>query len=205
METTMSDLPSSDALLQRQETLQAEARTVLDDLDLFRLLEEIGTPHQVGSVALGLMVWRDIDATVLCPSLDPEHSFGMMRPLVSHPRIRQLQFRNDTGHWNTAPELPDGLYWGPQYVTDAGDEWKIDIWFLHEGTRQPDMAHLETIPPKLTEETRLAILRIKDIWHKLPDYRSTVKSVDIYDAVLEHGVRTPDEFKDYLQVRDRPV
>ena len=32
------------------------------------------------------------------------------------------------------------------------------------------------------------------VWHRLPAYRHRVLSVDIYDAVLEQGVRTPAEF-----------
>lgn len=195
MEINTPDSPTDAALLSRQEMLQTEAHVVLNDLDLLRILAEVGRPYQVGSVALGLMVWRDIDLTVLCPSLEPDRIFGIMRPLASHPRVRQLHFRNDTGHWNQDPALPDGLYWSPQYVTDAGDEWKMDIWFLQEDTQEPGIDHLDSIPPKLTDETRLAILRIKDIWHTLPDYRSTVRSIDIYAAVLDHGVRTPEDFR----------
>jgi hypothetical protein len=36
----------------------------------------------------------------------------------------------------------------------------------------------------------LIILRIKDAWYQLPAYRREVSSIDIYDAVLQHGVRT---------------
>ena len=36
----------------------------------------------------------------------------------------------------------------------------------------------------------LIILRIKDAWYQLPAYRREVSGIDIYDAVLQHGVRT---------------
>jgi hypothetical protein len=44
----------------------------------------------------------------------------------------------------------------------------------------------------------LAILWIKDVWHRLPSYRSTVFSTDVYDAVIERGVRSPRQFERYL-------
>lgn len=63
--------PAED-LYQRQAALQAEAETVEADLGLIELLSSVGRPVRVGSVALGLMVWRDLDLTVICSELDPE-------------------------------------------------------------------------------------------------------------------------------------
>jgi hypothetical protein len=48
--------------------------------------------------------------------------------------------------------------------------------------------------PRSTEEDRRAILAIKQAWHGHPDYSSYA----IHEAVLDHGVRTPDEFGAYL-------
>jgi len=39
-----------------------------------------------------------------------------------------------------------------------------------------------------------AILRIKEAWADRPEYGSIVRSFDIYSAVLDSGVRTPDGF-----------
>jgi len=69
----------------------------------------------------------------------------------------------------------------------AGDEWTLDIWFIHEDSQQFDLVHLESLPPRLTDEKRLAILRIKEACLGRPWY----SSYGIYVAVLDHGVRTP--------------
>ena len=90
-----------------------------------------------------------------------------------------------------------------EYVADPNVEWKLDLWFLLEGTTQFDLEHIESLPPRLTPETRLAILRIKDAWHRRPEYRSVVRSYDIYAAVLDHGVRTPDAFAAHIASRPR--
>ncbi len=198
--------PSTDAaLVARESALQAEAARVLADLDLLARLGSVGRPILTGSVALGLMAWRDIDVTTLCPLLAVEPVFEIGRSLAAHPRLRRLGFRNDTGSWNVDPDYPDGLYWSLDYRAPDGEAWNLDLWFLAEGTRQFDLDHLASIPPRLTPEARLAILRIKDAWHARPSYRTTVHSYDIYQAVLDHGVRTPEAFEAYLRRAQSPV
>ena len=64
--------------------------------------------------------------------------------------------------------------------------------------------HLDWLQGELTEETRLAILWIKDIWYRLPAYPYRVGGYQVYDAVLNAGVRTPDEFDAYLIARGLP-
>jgi hypothetical protein len=191
-------------LLQRQEALQAEAHTVLADLDLMALLARAGQPVLVGSAALGLMTWRDIDVEVYCNPWSADHAFETMRPLASYARVKKLRYSNESGPLRSAG-LPDGYYWGVRCYTEAGEEWKIDVWFLPDGAPRPGMAPTHAIPERLTPERRLAILWIKDVWHRLPAYRHRVLSVDIYDAVLEHGVRTPAEFDAYLAARGKPA
>ena len=145
---------------------------MLADLDLFRLLANVGRPVQTGSSVLGLMVGRDIDVTSLCPVLEPHPTFDAIRPLADHARVHRLNFRNDTGRWRTEPQYPDGLYWMVKYRSDAGDDWNLDLWFLLEGTTQFDLQHIESLPPRLTRGSRLAILRIKEAWHGLLAYGS---------------------------------
>jgi hypothetical protein len=195
-------------LVQRQDALQAEAREVLDDLNLLTLLRQAGRPILIGSFVLGLMAWRDIDFNVLVDddALSADLAFETMRPLASHPRISKLRYANARGPFN-ATGLPqdEGYYWGVRYITPAGHEWKLDVWFLLASAPRPELGHLEAIPGQLTPDTKLAILRIKDAWYQRPAYRGRVLSVDIYDAVLRHGVRTPLEFEKYLSARGKPI
>jgi hypothetical protein len=142
-----------------------EAPLVLEDLELVSLLEKVGRPVQVGSVALGLMVARDIDITTLCPKLEITVIFDVGRALAEHPHVRTLLFRNDTGSWNIDSDYPDGIQWRVGYRTSVGGNWTLDLWFIHEQSRQFDLYHLESLAPRLTEETRVAILGIKHAWH----------------------------------------
>ena len=182
-------------LLERQQALQEEAAAVLDDLDLLPLLQSVGRPVQVGSVALGLMVAPDIDLTILCRELDADALFNAIGPLAGHPRVRELHYRNDTEHWNTDADYPDGVYWGLRYRSEAGVEWNLDLWFIQQDSRQFDLDHLEVLPPRLTPEKRIAILEIKEACLGRPWY----SSYGIYTAVLDHGVRTPAQFREHVE------
>ena len=174
-----------------------QAASVLADLDLFALLRTVGHPTQTGSSALGLMVARDIDVTTVCPSLEPVPIFDLGRSLATHPRVHRITFRDDTGRWNTGTLYPDGLYWMVEYVADPDVEWKLDLWFLLDGTTQFDLEHMKTLPARLTPEIRAAILRIKEAVAADPSFPKG-PSYEIYEAVLDHGVQTPEEYAGYV-------
>jgi hypothetical protein len=85
----------------QQDELQAEAEAVHEHLGLGKV-SGLGEPVRVGSAALGLMVRRDLDLPVICPALDEKTSDGVARigaELLQHPRVRQVNMRDDTGHW----------------------------------------------------------------------------------------------------------
>jgi hypothetical protein len=184
----------TDEMVQRQDALQSEADAVCGDLGLDELLSSVGRPVRVGSSALGLMVARDVDITVICPALGLAATAavaGIGAELAVHQRVRQVRFRDDTGRWNTDPAYPDGLYLGLDYRSPPGHDWNLDIWFVDEPDRQPDLAHLTTLAPRLTPDARLAILRIKQAW---ADRGAKVRGFDVYRSVLDDEVRTPEQF-----------
>jgi hypothetical protein len=186
-------------LLARQRALQAEAEQVRARLDLDRILGAVGDPVLVGSAALGLMAWRDIDTTVVCPSLDDRLVLAAAAELGAHPDVKALQYRDDSGRFNEDPQqYPDGLYIGLSYHPAGQAEWKLDVWFVDDPGRQPDLEHLRTLPGRLSDDARVVILRIKSIWSTRPQYGKSVRSWDIYTAVLDHHVRDPDEFDRWL-------
>jgi hypothetical protein len=186
-------------LLARQRALQAEAEQVRAQLDLARVLGAAGDPVLVGSAALGLMAWRDIDMTVVCPSLDPGQVIAVAAELAAHQNVQAMQYRDDSGRWNQDPlKYPDGLYIGLRYHPPVLPEWKLDLWFVDDPARQPDLAHLRTLPRRLTDDARLVILRIKTLWSARPEYGVSVRSWDIYTAVLDHDVRDTDQFARWL-------
>lgn len=132
---------------------------------------------------------------MVCPLLQVAAITAIGATLADHPRVRQVQFRNDTGDWNTDPTYPDGLYLGIRYRSADDRDWSLDVWFVDEPDRQPDLQHLRTFPARLDVPARAAILRIKEAWADRPEYGSAVHGYDIYTAVLDSGVRTLDQFE----------
>jgi len=187
--------------LEQQQVLQGQAVEVQQDLHLPQRLSVVGAPVRVGSAALGVMVRRALDFTVICADLGTavqEAVAGLGAGLSLHPRVRQVQLRNDTGAWNTDPTYPDGLYLGLQYRSQQDQDWTLDLWFVDQPDRQPDLAHLQDLLPALTPTRRATILAIKQACCSLPEHRSKASSYDVYRAVLEHDVRTTEQFDQWL-------
>lgn len=190
-------------LFRRERLLQGEAEGVLEDLGLLAALEAVGDPIRTGSSALGVMVKPDIDITVACAALDLSTFDAVTQlatKLVRHDRVWQVTFRDDSGVWNTEPDkYPDGLFLQVRYRSTRPRDWGLDLWFVDQPQRQPDLAHLRTLLPRLTDETRAAILRIKEEWTPRPEYGRTVNGTVIYEAVLDGGVRTVPDFAEWLE------
>ena len=193
-------------LLERQDTMQAEANRLVEQLDLPSMLSRAGRFERLGSSVSGLMVWRDLDLGVSCGRLSPERAWEAMMTLAAHPRTTRLDYRNEVGRL-TPPELRGygRYYFVAHHETEAGDEWKIDVSLWSPESPPGLLAHPEELRRQLTPETRLAILWIKDVWHRMPYYPDQLSGMDIYEAVLEHGVRTPEHFGRYLHQRGLPT
>ena len=190
-------------ILEQQAALQAEANAILEKLALDSALRVAGRPVRVGSSALGLMVRRDIDITVVCENLADDVRAviaQLVGKLTLHPKIGAVRFRDDSGSWNRTPEdYPDGLYVGITFRAEDNNDWNLDIWFVDEPDRQPDLMHVRTILPRLSTAAREAILAIKTaLAANAPGYPKPVASFLVYEAVLDGGVSNFAEFENWL-------
>jgi hypothetical protein len=191
-------------LLDDQKLLQKEADRIVELLQLEALLSKIGKPIRVGSSAMGLMVRRDIDITVVCKDLSAETraAFSQVgaKLMLMDRHVASVRFRNETGAWNGDPAFyPDGLYLGVSARGNDGIDWTLDIWTVDQPDRQPDLNHLRTLLPRLDDDRRKTILLIKQALVEKPDWsEGNIPSAHVYDAVLEHGVSTVSQFKEWL-------
>lgn len=174
----------------RQDALQREADDVVADLALDAALRSLGRPHRVGSSRLGLVVWRDIDITVVCDHLDPRAVAAVAGDLLARGDVREATVRSEVGRLNSDPATyPDGIYLQLRTAVPGREEWELDVWFVDEPERQPDLRHVQTLPALLDEEARDAVLLVKEHWAGRPEYGTEVSSADVYRAVLDGGVR----------------
>jgi hypothetical protein len=192
-------------LLARQEALQAEAAQVLAELDLDRLFGDVGPVLVVGSYLSGLMCWRDLDVCLLAGSeCSPSDILELLKRVVELPGFVGFSYRDERGERCSTGEARDERYHVPFDLDIGQGRWRIDlsVWLrdLHAHVADWHTQLRDTI----TDQQRLAVLRIKDVWHRLPSYPDEVSGWEIYTAVLRDGVRTPEQFAGWLVANGFP-
>ena len=182
-------------LISEQNKLQAEAKQVLDELNLDKLLSVIGEISILGSYSLSLMTWRDIDIHVVSPNIFLDNIFDLAKKLLATNDVRKIELQ-DNSERKINKHHPDGYYLCIKFRDK--NQWKIDIWFL----RNPDEStnkYTEDLKDRLTDEAKIIILDIKNQISNNPKYRKSIFSTDIYDAVMNENVSNLVEFEKYLE------
>ena len=198
--------PSDAELAARQAALQAEARELLAAPDLAALLADIGPPLFAGSFVSGLMCWREVDVMVLVgPDFSPQDVMRLAGRIVGLSGVTGLEYRDERGPRCVTGQVRDERYHVPVTVERAGHVWQVDLTlWLHDPHLNVTQWH-EELRQRITSEQRRAVLRIKDEWHRRPEYPGDVGGLEVYTAVLEDGVRTPGQFAAWLEQRARAV
>ncbi|MDO8618447.1 MAG: hypothetical protein Q7R49_00720 [Candidatus Daviesbacteria bacterium] len=184
-------------LMQQQDLLQKEGYNLLEKCQLIETLEEIGQTSIVGSLQTGLMTWRDIDIEVVVNKIDKEDARKVIDHVINYAS-RRVDFSIIDNTALIEPHHPKGLYLGIRYELATQKTWKIDIWFL-DNTDSHANEYTLKLKERLTDESRQIILDIKSQIDHSPKYAKEIYSTDIYDAVLDKGVKSLDEFKEYLK------
>jgi hypothetical protein len=137
------------------------------------------------------MVGRDVDFNVLVERVDGEvfeTAYAAMRPLVMHPCVFRLRYASQLGPFNPdGSKVEEGFYCGVHYRTEAGDDWKIDIWTLEPP--RPEIELVARMRQALDPAMRAAILAMKREIRATGCFAGTVvHSRHVYQAGLD-GVR----------------
>lgn len=189
----------SDAwLLKVADTRREQALAILDRIDLLDRWSSIGSVALVGSVALNVVVKPDIDLAVFVDELSARRGFDALLPLVDDPTVQEIAYVD-------ARRQPiNGLYWKMVIVED-GEPWQIDIWVLtRDGGQDSEedvtrATRLQADAIRKRPEARSTILRIK---HKAGDLGELVHGRWLYEAVVDYGVETYDEYLRWMHGQD---
>lgn len=149
-----------------------------------------GEPVVVGSVALDVVVRRDIDLEIYCDPPSIADGFAVMSAVAELPKVRGMRYRD------SRDERGQGLYWRLDYEPAADRARTIDLW-----VRRPDLRQTMTtaIKAALRPADRDTILAIKEAASARGE---RAYGHWLYRAVLNHGVRTYEEFRTWLGDRD---
>jgi hypothetical protein len=170
--------------------LKREAEAIIAGLALLDLAGRYGRAEVVGSVALDLIVKLDIDVHLLADTPDLlAVTDRIYHALLDHPRVQEVRI--------TDYRAEAGVKIGIDAYDGPSGAWSIDIWVTDrvEATAFDDTRELRRC---LTPAHRAAILAIKRAYHARHELHDGL-SRRIYEAVVDKGVRSEDEFRRYLE------
>jgi hypothetical protein len=84
------------------------------------------------------------------------------------------------------------------YFVLGVDGWKLDLSLFTDGIPPEVDDFQRELLGRLDDDLRIAILRLKELWHSRPEYPELVGGYEICCAALA-GARTPQELDAYLE------
>lgn len=175
-------------LFELSRQMRQAASKILTDLNITEHCKEVGgSLNIVGSLKTDLMLnHHDIDLHFYTSGPMIEKSFSLMKGLAENKAIKDIQYKNLI---DTKEECIEWHLW---YEAEEGITWKLDIIHIRKGSFYDGFFEgvTDKVIKKLTPETKEIILRIK---YELGE-KSNVPGIQIYHAVLEHGVKNCADF-----------
>jgi hypothetical protein len=171
--------------------LRKEADLMLEESGLGRIIKEEGF-KPVGSYGMKTMTWRDLDFEREVPDCTWEQHWGLGLKLSKNKWVWSA---HAVSAYPDPRQTDRGYYWGLRAVRPGEKAfWKIDLWTARPGEFDKAALNRNFWESRLNDDTRYHILEIKEAVCHLPEYRDSLLSTHIYEAVLEHGVCGIDDF-----------
>lgn len=172
-------------------SLRAEADRMLEESGLGRIIKEEGF-KPVGSYVMKTMTWRDLDFERCDESPDWWEHWELGTRLAKLKWVWRLAAINAYLDPRSADE---GYYWGLR-ASRPGEKnyWKLDLWTARREEFERGAPKRTLWESRLNDDTRYDILVIKEAVCMLPEYKESLLSTHIYEAVLEHGIKGIDNF-----------
>lgn len=181
-------------LFQLDEELHAEADRILAGSGLGEIIWDEGFEPQ-GSYVMRTMTWRDLDFERNQASPDWASHWVLGERLAATGWPWRASCINAYREPDTREH---GLYWGLRVLDPSvgagAPVWKIDLWTGRAEEFAAQCPHRHRWQAGMTDDDRYHILKIKEAVCTLPEYRKTMLSVHVYEAVLDCGVRGVEEF-----------
>jgi hypothetical protein len=196
--------PANDTeLAARQSALRAEAAALIDELDRSGAFSDIGPLEVTGSYVSHLMCWRDLDFGLLVGAdYSPRDVLHLISRIIELPGVVGFDYRDERGDRSPTGLAKEERYHLPFLLDRGGNMWRVDLTlWLHDIHDNVTAWHHE-LRRKITDEQRAAVLRIKDVWFRLPSYPDQIGGFEIYTAVIDDSVRTLEEFRRWLVDRE---
>ena len=193
----------SDAADPLSGALRDEARALIGSTGLEAVLKDrFGDCAVVGSVALDLMTWRDIDICAPVPRAGLAQFLGALPPL--HAAFADCGCAVLRAAFNDEWAEPrgtygSGYYWGLRVRTDGRTLWKVDLWGWDPQTYARKLREHEQLRRSLAGVDRRLVLRLKRAAQEMPGFRDAITSWDVYRFVLRREGTSPGQLLSFAQ------
>lgn len=184
---------------EKQKQLHEQADGILRDLNLIQVLKKSGDPKIVGSYALDLMSWPDIDIVVVT-----EPNYKQYLELINYLFEKENVYSLNLQDFRKSihPDRPQGIYCSISYLVKPDLFWKIDVWFLQEAK---SLDVVNEVKLKLNDTNREIILKIKNEMREKTKHGKEISGIDVYNAVLDSEVKDLEGFRQYLKQLGREL
>lgn len=166
-----------------------QADRILYEFGLFKKIEEIGNAHIIGSYRMNMMAWNDLDIDIEndAMSLDKLYELSAFITNTFHPLWYEAKEEVDT--------TGKRVWFHGFETTRTGELWNIDLWFFDKATISNAESYCDNIVQNTNQAQKTIIMDIKRELLKRGVYSfDQYKSIDVYKAVMEDGVKDIDEF-----------
>ena len=178
------------------EKIKENAEKILYKHGLIDELNKYGKTHIIGSYKMDLMVWNDLD-------IDMENENINMNTIHN---ITKYVLDKFFPIWFSGREtiMANKKCYFLGFETDILEErWNIDLWFFDKIEIKKCIDYCDDITDKINKKPEYQdyIIKIKkDLIHN-GMYSESFNSFDVYDAVLNYGIRNTRELiKNYKKI-----
>jgi len=201
---------SDDELLKLEKDRQEESDFVLQKIGLLNILIKYGEVNVVGAKALGLMIAKDIDISVVVEKIDYGRWKMLVGELMTTPGVRKvtaIDYYNydDQNRYDPGNGQKYSLYVEMDTLIgrsgDKFDTWECQVHLIERKTYLSK--NVEELRQQLTPDKRLVILRVK-YWASQINRQLLlrtggnfkIQSTVIYPWVLAEKVRTVEMIRE---------
>jgi hypothetical protein len=188
--------PSVEWLRKEQARLRTQADKMLATTKIMDVFAKHGRLSPIGgSYKYELMMFPDLDIELLADTVTKKDFASLLADLAANPAIKGIS-ATDTINFKLAKQPYPKGYWIGVDIPFENDRWGIDCWLQQPdwGTDQKEGEYAERLM-NLDQSGRDAVLAIKYHLIRKGTYGKRYQSGDVYNAVLEHGIRSVEDFE----------
>lgn len=188
------------SLLEKQKQLQIEAKRLLDQI-VVPVISSFGEVSIGGSYAYKLLGHPDLDIDIVTENLTKEMYVGLCAQIIALDCVSKFKTADRITYPHTHSGVRPMGYWISPEIQFGNNVWTLDIWLQKPEWYTGNTVRYSDELKELDDESRITILLLKEELRNQNKYGvgKDFQSIDVYEGVLHHNVKTIDDLRLYKQ------